>query len=59
MAKDSDLIGGLILEIEALKRRVDKLESGSDDSGVYLEGSPDFVKDFYKESKIKDTEVKK
>lgn len=60
MAKENELINQLLLEIEALKIRVARLEVSGEDSGIYLEGSPDYVKDFYIASKIKESEgVKK
>jgi len=60
MAKENELVNQLLLEIEALKIRVARLEVSGEDSGIYLEGSPNYVRDFYIASKIKESEgVKK
>jgi hypothetical protein len=47
----SDQIISLRLIITAMEARIKKLEATQEDTGIYLEGSPDFVKAYYKETK--------
>ena len=41
-----EAVDKLKLEIVALEKRVKDLETGSLGTGVYLDGAPDYVKDY-------------
>lgn len=41
-----ETVDKLKLEIVALEKRVKDLETGSLGTGVYLDGAPDYVKDY-------------
>lgn len=47
MEKDLvEKIDKLILRVNELEKRIQKLETGSLGTGVYLDGAPDYVKDY-------------
>lgn len=39
----------LVLRVNELEKRVHELETGSLGTGVYLDGAPDYVKDYIEE----------
>ena len=43
------------LVIVSLITRIEKLEAGAEDNGIYLEGSPDFVQEYYRQTKEVET----
>ena len=46
MKKIIETVDKLKLEIVSLEKRVKDLETGSLGTGVYLDGAPDYVKDY-------------
>ncbi len=47
MEKDLvEKIDKLILRVNELEKRIQELETGSLGTGVYLDGAPDYVKDY-------------
>jgi len=51
---DDDLVRKLIEKIEALEKRVRKLESVETYTTVALDGAPDYVKEYYRQLKAQD-----